>query len=150
MRFLGVDWGGKRIGLALGESESGVASPLCTIDARADVAGDVGAILAVAEEYAADAIVLGLPLNMDDTEGPQAKLSREVAAALGRTGSLPVHLHDERLTSHAADERLVGRELTRKGKKARQDAVAAQVLLESFMARMGADRPGVTGQPSGD
>ncbi|HOW71697.1 MAG TPA: Holliday junction resolvase RuvX [Phycisphaerae bacterium] len=148
MRFLGVDLGGKRIGLALGESESGVASPLRTIDARADIAGDVSAILAVADEYAADAIVLGLPLNMDDTEGPQARLSREVAAALERAGSLPVRLYDERLTSHAADQRLAGRELTRKRKKARQDAVAAQVLLESFMAGLGADPPGATGQAS--
>jgi len=91
------------------------------------------AILAAAREYSAEAIVIGLPLNMDGTEGPQAKLSRTLAEAISRIGPLPVHLHDERLTSHAADRRLIDRDLTRKKKKARQDAVAAQILLESFL-----------------
>lgn len=141
MRYLGVDLGGKRIGLALGDSETGVVSPLRIIEARPDVPGNAKAILAVTDEYPVDAIVLGLPLNMDDTEGPQARLSRELATAIEQGGSMPVHLHDERLTSHAADQRLVGRDLTREGKKARQDAVAAQVLLESFMEKLRSGPP---------
>jgi putative Holliday junction resolvase len=132
-RFLGVDLGTKRIGLALSEP-GGVVSPLSVLPARHGLEDNARAILEVAHEYTAQAVVVGLPLNMDGTEGPQARLSRTLAEAIGRLGSLPVHLHDERLTSHAADRRLVDRDLTRKKNKARQDAVAAQILLESFLA----------------
>jgi putative Holliday junction resolvase len=134
MRYLGVDYGTKRIGLALAESGGGVVSPLKTIEAKGQVAENARAILEVADEYAADAIVIGLPLNMDGTEGPQAKLSKSLAEAIRKLSSLPVHLYDERLTSHAADQKLLDRDLTRKQKKARHDAVAAQILLESFLA----------------
>lgn len=134
-RYLGVDLGTKRIGLALSEPLAGVVSPLRILPASPDVAANARAILAVLEEYEVDGIVIGLPLNMDGTIGPQAKLSQTLANAIAAAGGPPVHLHDERLTSHAADGRLAGRELTRKKKKARQDAVAAQVLLESFIAK---------------
>lgn len=134
MRYLGVDYGTKRIGLAVAESAGGIASPLKMINSHPQTAENARAILRAADEYAAEAVVIGLPLNMDGTEGPQAKLSRTLADTLRELGSLPVHLHDERLTSHAADHRLLDRELTRKQKKARHDALAAQVLLESFLA----------------
>ena len=133
-RFLGVDLGTKRIGLAVSSPDSGIVSPVAVLEAGGDAASDARIILKAAEEYDIDAIVLGLPLNMDGTEGPQAKLSRQLADAIGKLTEMPVYLHDERLTSHAADHRLIGRELTRKKKKARQDAVAAQILLESFLA----------------
>ena len=133
MRYLGVDFGTKRIGLAVGESGGGVVSPLKMIDAKPQTAENGRAILKAAEEYGADAIVLGLPLNMDGTEGPQAKLSKVLAAAIGKLSPLPVHLFDERLTSHAADHKLLDRDLTRKQKKARHDSVAAAILLESFL-----------------
>ena len=131
-RYLGVDVGTKRIGLALSEP-GGIVSPLAVLPAGTGTDDNARAILAAAREYSAEAIVNGLPLNMDGTEGPQAKLSRTLAEAISRIGPLPVHLHDERLTSHAADRRLIDRDLTRKKKKARQDAVAAQILLESFL-----------------
>jgi len=133
MRYLGVDLGTKRIGLALSEPEGGIVSPLLVLDAQPDAAGNATAILEVADRYAADAIVIGLPLNMDGSAGPQAKLTRKAAEAIRQAGKLPVYLHDERLTSHAADRRLAGRELSRQKKRVRQDAVAAQVLLESFL-----------------
>jgi putative Holliday junction resolvase len=136
-RYLGVDVGTKRIGLALSEP-GGIVSPLAVLPAGAGADENARAILAAARKYAAEAIVIGLPLNMDGTEGPQAKLSRTLAEAISRLSPLPVHLHDERLTSHAADRRLIDRDLTRKKKKARQDAVAAQILLESFL--QGEDR----------
>lgn len=133
MRLLAVDFGTRRIGLAIGEAGGGVVSPLKMLDARPELTQNARAILKVADEYAADAIVLGLPLNMDGTEGPQAKLSKSLVAAMGKLSNLPVHLHDERLTSHAADLKLLDRDLTRKQKKARHDSVAAQILLESFL-----------------
>jgi len=137
MRYLGVDFGTKRIGLALGETASGVVSPLRVIGAKSEAAKNARLILQAADKYAADAVVIGLPLNMDGTAGPQAELSRSLAAVVSELGNLPVHLHDERLTSHAADQRLLDRDLTRKQKKSRHDAIAAQVLLESFLQHQG-------------
>lgn len=150
MRYLGVDLGEKRIGLALADSETGVVSPLRVINARPGLLENVQAILAVVDEYAVEAIVLGLPLNMDDTEGPQARFSRMAAEALGRASSLPVHLHDERLTSHAADQRMTERDLSRRRKQARQDAVAAQILLESFMQQQETGRAQADEHPPQD
>ena len=143
IRYLGVDFGTKRIGLAVSEPDSGVVSPLKVIVSRQSVEENALAILDVAEEYDAGGIVIGLPLNMDGTEGPQARLSKQFAEAIRKaaqtrrntSGPMQIHLHDERLTSHAADQRLLDRDLTRKKKKARHDAVAAQILLESFLAR---------------
>jgi len=144
MRYLGVDLGTKRIGLALADAESGIASPLKVIDAGPDAGDNARAILAVAEGYDVCGIVIGLPLNMDGTEGPQTRLSHTLAEAIrvaieSAAASQPVgreapeiHLHDERLTSHAADQLLTGQDLTHKKKKARHDAVAAAVLLQSF------------------
>jgi len=111
MRYLGVDFGTKRIGLALGETASGVVSPLRVIGAKSEAAKNARLILQAADKYAADAVVIGLPLNMDGTAGPQAELSRSLAAVVSELGNLPVHLHDERLTSHAADQRLLDRDL---------------------------------------
>ena len=143
IRYLGVDFGTKRIGLAISEPDSGVVSPLKVLEGRQSIKENALAILEVAEEYDAGGIVIGLPLNMDGTEGPQARLSKQLAEAIrkaaktrpGTSGPMRIHLHDERLTSHAADERLLDRDLTRKKKKARHDAVAAQILLESFLGR---------------
>lgn len=137
-RFLGVDFGSKRIGLAL-SAPGGIVSPLRVLPASPDVATNAQAILAAAADYDVTGIVIGLPLNMDGTEGPQAKLSKTLAGELeqliaSRGGVIRIHLHDERLTSHAADRRLLDRDLTRKKKKARQDAIAAQILLQSFLA----------------
>jgi putative holliday junction resolvase len=144
-RYLGVDLGSKRIGLAVGDSEGSVVSPLDVVDAQPTPEANARAILQAADEYGVDAIVVGLPLNMDGTEGPQAKLSKELAAAIrklasssppqGNAASLEVFLHDERLTSFAADQRLIERDLTRKKKKARQDALAAAILLQSYLDR---------------
>lgn len=131
--LLGVDFGSKRIGLAVSEPAGGVVSPLRVIEARPLIEQNARAILDVADEYGVEGLVLGLPLNMDGTEGPQAKIARRLAEAIHQTGSLPVYLHDERLTSHAADAKLGERGLTRKKKKARQDAVAAAILLQSYL-----------------
>ena len=150
-RYLGVDLGTKRIGLAVGDSEGGIVSPLDVLDAQPTPEANARAILDAAAEYDAHGIVIGLPLNMDGTEGPQAKLSKALATAIrkivaasapaGGAGEVKVFLHDERLTSFAADQRLIERDLTRKKKKARQDALAAAILLQSFLDA-GRETPG--------
>jgi putative Holliday junction resolvase len=135
-RYLGIDFGSKRIGLAIGDDTTGIASPVETIEVAGTSDTAVRSVLSVAEEYGTDAFVVGLPLNMDGTEGRQAKLTRAFCDALTRSSELPVLTVDERLSSHAADELLRPAELTRGKKKKRQDAVAAVVILQSYFERV--------------
>ena len=132
-RFLGIDHGSKRIGLAVSDPGATLASPLTTIDAATNFSDQVAAILSYAKEFEIDAFVIGLPLNMDDTEGNQAKTVRRFGAELLRISGKPVHYWDERLSSHAAEDLLRPAELTRKKRKARLDRVAAQIMLQEFL-----------------
>ncbi|HNQ23136.1 MAG TPA: Holliday junction resolvase RuvX [Phycisphaerae bacterium] len=132
-RFLGIDYGTKRIGLAIGDTVGRLATPLATLEAPEPPDRQVEAVLTCAREYEVDAFVVGLPLNMDDTEGPQAQSVRRFGTALEAAGGLPVHYCDERLSSLTADELMQGTELTRKQKKRRRDRLAAQVMLQAFL-----------------
>ncbi|MEE9129306.1 MAG: Holliday junction resolvase RuvX [Phycisphaerales bacterium] len=132
MRFLAIDLGDKRTGLAIGDDETKVASPLTVIELPC---GDplLGALTKAIDEHTPDAIVLGLPLNMDGTEGPQAKLVREFGQQLQLRCGLDVHCHDERLTSFAADQQMAGTGRTHKQKKRLRDALAAAEILRDFL-----------------
>lgn len=131
MRYLAIDLGGKRTGLAVGSDVTRLASPLEVIAAGND-AQRLDAIAKTIDSQGPDALVLGLPLNMDGSEGPAAKNARAFAAMLGERFGLPVHLVDERLTSDAADAQLAQRGLTHKQKKQRRDALAAAAILRDF------------------
>ncbi|MEE8154782.1 MAG: Holliday junction resolvase RuvX [Phycisphaerales bacterium] len=132
MRFLAVDLGDKRTGLAVGDDETNLASPLTVIEvARGDALID--AIADSIKDHAPDAIVLGLPLNMDGTEGSQAKLVREFGEHLHDRCGLEVHYHDERLTSFAADQQMARSGRTHKQKKRLRDALAATEILRDFL-----------------
>ena len=96
-------------------------------------------IAKVIADHGPDALVMGLPLNMDDSEGPAARATRDFAVQLLQRFELPVHLVDERLTSFAADERLRDQDLTRGQKKQRQDALAAAAILEDFFRQQAVD-----------
>jgi len=135
-RWLGIDHGTRRLGVAVADTETGIASPVEQL-----LAGDqrlTERIRRVAREYAADGIVVGWPLNADRTEGPQAVLARRFAAALARKTGIDVRLWDEHLTSFEADEKLRG-QLTRKKRRRRHDAVAAAAILADFLAHDGPD-----------
>ena len=136
-RWLGIDHGTKRIGIAAGGSEDGIASPLAVVAAR-PLRLALEKIRQLAGEYEVDGVVVGWPLNMDDTEGPQGRLARQMASSLAEATGLEVRLWDERLSSFAADQALANT-YTRKKKKARQDAVAAAAMLAHFLAANGAE-----------
>jgi putative Holliday junction resolvase len=143
-RWLAVDYGRTRIGLALSDPAGTLASPLRTIPGTGSIPSDAERIAAIARQEQADAILVGLPLNMDGTVGPQAQLSRELAARLAKIATHEVRLHDERLSTFAADQRLSAHGLTRKQKKRRRDAIAAQVFLQAFLdgaGRQAKDQP---------
>ncbi|MCE5326485.1 MAG: Holliday junction resolvase RuvX [Planctomycetaceae bacterium] len=137
MYWLGVDHGDVRIGVAGGDGGRGIASPLKVIPAQPAEAV-APTIIKLAQEYDAGGIVVGLPLNMDDSEGPQAKLARDFALMLQQATGLDVRLWDERLSSFAADKTLAGH-LTRGKRRAIQDAIAAAEILQDFFACDGPD-----------
>jgi putative Holliday junction resolvase len=140
-RYLAIDYGGKRIGLAVSDGETRLAAPVATVVATGDPSNDVRTVCGVAEEYGVDEFVVGLPLNMDGTEGPQAKLVRRFGAELERVTRQPVHYWDERLSSVSAQEKLAPAGLTRKKRKARLDRVAAQGILQEFLDSQSGGEP---------
>lgn len=131
MRYLAIDLGDKRTGLAMGDDLLKIASPGDVIVA-ADDAQRLAGIARALDEHGADALVLGLPINMDDTEGPAAQRAQAFGKQLEAEFGLPVHFVDERLTSDAADELMARSGLTRSQKKARRDALAAAAILMRF------------------
>jgi putative Holliday junction resolvase len=133
-RYICVDYGSRRIGLAVSDPEGRIASPLGVVECAGDVSQTVERVIAEASaEFDVDAWVVGLPLNMDGSEGPQAKVNREFASRLESATGQPVHLFDERLSSRQADIHMSQTGLTHQQKKRRRDALAAQVILQSFL-----------------
>lgn len=130
MRYLAIDHGQKRTGLALCDAGETVVSPLRVLEGGGDL---IAQIREAAAEYQAEALVVGLPYNMDGTEGPRAAEVRRFAEALKAATGLPVEFFDERLSSFEARGKLAGRDLTRKGKKKRIDAMAAADILQGFL-----------------
>jgi putative Holliday junction resolvase len=131
VRFLGIDPGLKRVGLAVGDDEIGLASPHKTL-AGGDDAALLRALLVELSELEIGHIVLGLPLRLSGLEGPEAKRVRRFAKVLEAQG-LVVVLWDERLTTVAAERQL--RSAGMRGAKKRQviDQAAATVLLQSYL-----------------
>ncbi len=134
-RFLGVDYGKKLIGLAIGDDGLRIASPLDTLAGSGRIEQDARAVLQRAADEGADSIVVGLPLNMDGSVGPQAVLTRNFVAALRKGGAIQVEEQDERLSSFAADEALAAGGLSRKGRASRRDMLAAQMILQAYLDR---------------
>ncbi|MFM1748363.1 MAG: hypothetical protein RLZZ188_2029 [Verrucomicrobiota bacterium] len=131
MRCLGIDYGTRRIGLSYGD-ELGVATPLPALT-EADAANRWSALLDVARRRRVTDLVVGHPLNMDDTPGPKAREAEAFAARLGAELGLPVHLVDERLTSHEAEATIAKsrrRELRASGIV---DSRAATLILQDFL-----------------
>lgn len=140
MRYLAIDPGGKRTGVAVGDDVTGIVSPLEVITA-AKPAHRLDQLAALIEREGPDELVVGLPMHMDGREGPAAAAARDLGQRLSRRVERPVRFHDERLSSSAADEQMARSGLTHGGKKARRDAVAAAVILRDFLhAQQNADR----------
>ncbi len=133
MRVLAIDYGTVRIGLALSDPMKILASPLETYR-KQDEASDLAYLKNVVDEHEVERVVVGLPRNMDGSEGPQAKLTRgfadKLAAALDE---VPVEFWDERLSSAVAERAMLEADLSRKKRKDRRDKVAACVILQGYL-----------------
>jgi len=130
MRYLAVDYGAKRTGLAICDPAETLASPLAVIEGQKDLPKKIAEVV---EAENVEAIVLGLPLNMDDSTGPQARLVFQFAEQLEKVLNIPIHFQDERLSTFSAAEKLASADFTMKKKKKRLDAIAAAEILEAFL-----------------
>ena len=132
MRYLAIDLGDKRTGVAIGDDQTGIVSPLDVVNTSSE--GErFRQLRDLIECEGPGALVVGWPLNMDGSVGPSAEKCKAFADKLGEATRLPVHLHDERLSSAAADEQMAMSGLTHKQKKARRDAMAAANILRGFL-----------------
>jgi putative Holliday junction resolvase len=132
VRILGVDPGSRRVGLALSDEDGRVALPLDTLERRGEDEA-ARAVAARARVEGAGAIVMGLPLDMDGSEGAAARRARRFADAVSRAGEVPVVLWDERLTTVAAERALREAGVRGKDKKRVVDQAAATVLLQGYL-----------------
>ena len=135
MRVLGVDFGERRIGLALSDATGTLASPLPTLKRRAGKRPPLAAIVEITEENGVEALVLGLPLTLEGEDSEWTRKIRDVGQALSDRTGLPVYFVDERLTSVRAERavRSIGLPKKKREEKERVDAAAAVLILQSWL-----------------
>ncbi len=138
-RILAVDWGERRIGLAVSDPTCTIASGLDTLVVTAPSTAPA-AVAAVAREVEAESIVVGLPLLLSGERGTAADAAERFAEALAAASGLPVRLYDERLTSALSQRRMQERGESAGRRKGRVDEGAAIALLESWLLRLDAER----------
>jgi putative Holliday junction resolvase len=132
MRYLAIDYGEKRTGLAICDANETIVTPLAVIHGQKELQKKISAVI---KKEGVEAVVIGLPLNMDGSEGSQAKLVLKFAEQLREHLDVPVHFQDERLSSFDAEQKLAPAELTRSKKRKLLDAVAAASILEAFLEK---------------
>lgn len=132
MRALGLDLGTKTIGLAVTDELGITAQGLQTLERRG-LRKDLEALAQTVADYAIDRFVIGLPLNMDGSEGPRAEATRKFGDALENTTKLPVIYWDERLTTVAAHRMLLEADVSRRKRREVVDQIAAVLILQGWM-----------------
>ncbi len=138
-RLLGLDLGTKTIGVALSDGLLTVSSSLETIQ-RTKFTKDVARLKELAGKYTAFGFIIGLPLNMDGSEGPRAQATRAFVRNMAQHTELPVCYWDERLSTVAAERAMLEADLSRKKRAARIDAAAAAFILQGALDRIAALR----------
>ena len=142
MRILGIDYGRKRIGLAVSDPLCITAQGLPTLE-RGDLSGhDMDVLAGVVREREVDEIVVGLPRNMDGTLGEIAREALAFAGELRKRFALPVHMMDERLSTVRAHRAMKEGGLTRKKRTEKVDKISAQLILQDYLSRKDRKKPG--------
>ena len=140
-RLMALDVGSKTIGVATSDALRMLATPLTTIK-RSKLAADLGALADLAKKHEVKALAIGLPLNMDGTEGPRCQSIRQFAANIAAhappaLATLPVVLQDERMSTAAVTRGMIDDyDMSRAKRAERVDAAAAAWILESALARL--------------
>jgi putative Holliday junction resolvase len=132
MKYLALDVGDRRVGAAIGNSDLRVATPIQVIERRS-IEQDAHAFGEIVSKYGVDHLIVGLPRNMDESDGPQAATVRSYAEKIAQALNMPLTLWDERLTTMDAAARLAS--TGAHGKKSRRaiDAIAASVILQDYL-----------------
>jgi putative pre-16S rRNA nuclease len=138
--LIGLDLGSKTIGVAASDPDRRVAAPVETISRRRFNL-DARRILDLAAERRAAGLVLGLPINMDGSEGPRAQATRAFARNLARLTELPIALWDERLSTAAVERALIAADASRAQRKNVIDQHAAAYILQGALDRLSRERP---------
>lgn len=133
--LIGLDLGTKTIGIAVSDLSLTIATARTTIR-RTKFTKDVAELLELAEGENALALVLGLPINMDGSEGPRAQATRAFARNLSQKTDLPIVYWDERLSTVAAERAMLEADLSRRKRAAKVDQVAASFILQGFLDRL--------------
>ena len=131
-RKMGIDYGDKRVGIAMTDA-------LCIISSPFEVYKNTGRddainhIVELIRQYNVDQVAMGLPVNMDGTEGERAILHREIGEEIAQKSGVEVHFVDERLTSAEAEEILISSGVRREKRKELIDKISAQIILQTFI-----------------
>ena len=133
--LIGLDLGSKTIGVAVSDALRGIATPLETLP-RGKFTGDAGKLAAIAAHRGAGGFVIGLPRNMDGSEGPRAQASRAFGRNLARATDLPVALWDERLSTVAVERQMIAEDRSRAKRAAAVDRMAAAFILQGALDRL--------------
>ena len=133
MRVLALDLGSKRVGVAVSDVGGTLASPRTVLQRSGDLGQDHRRIAALVAEEEAELVLVGLPLSLDGGDGPAATSARSEAASLAELLSVPVILHDERLTTVTAHRLLAERGLDSRARRKVVDQAAAAVMLQAWL-----------------
>jgi putative Holliday junction resolvase len=136
MKYIGLDYGSKTVGVALTDETGTIARSVEIVRRENEkrLRRTCARIEEIIVESKAEEIVIGLPLNMDGSEGERAAKAREFAEMLGRRTGMPIHMVDERLTTVEADEIMDAADIKdRRERKAKVDSIAAAVILQDFI-----------------
>jgi len=131
-RLMGLDLGSKTIGVAVSDLTRTIASPVETI-ARGKFAADAARLVALAEKNGVGLLVIGLPVNMDGSEGPRAQSTRAFARNLAHFSPLPVVFWDERLSTAAVERMMIAADASRARRAAAVDKLAAAWILQAAL-----------------
>jgi len=133
MRYLGLDLGSRTLGMATSDALGIIASSFKIVRHNEEYERLVSDVVAVVHEKKIDAIVLGLPKNMNNTIGPRGELSYRFKEMLEKELSIPIYLEDERLTTKQAENVLITNDTSRKKRKKVIDSMAATIILQSYL-----------------
>lgn len=134
MRILAIDYGQKRVGLAVSDSLGITAQPFKTIinESREELIDELAEII---KDNEITEVVIGLPLHMNGTEGERAEKSRILADELEDALDIPVYLQDERLSSAEVEKVMLAGDLSRQKRRAKRDKLAASIILRTYLAK---------------
>ena len=141
-RLLGLDVGDKTVGLALSDPGLSVASPITTIR-RTKFTADATALLKLAAERGVGGLVIGLPLNMDGSEGPRCQSVRQFAANLLKLKDMPILFWDERMSTMAVEREMIAHDVTRAKRDKTVDQAAAAFILQGALDALGRTRTSI-------